>query len=340
MAVQPHVSAAVKHLRGWITLLSVVIAVCAITQMLVYGFVNYTDVRFDVVQRTTPFGERKLEVLAPNEPVAAQKEEREVAVAGGVRAQAIERGKEVAPVRVKSSADRVMARISDTTTSLGSFACVCLAGMTLLGVVIAGGGGIPGVEKAVTAGFWALVLGLLSLPWSSAFPGLKIPGVFAAYHLMTATADGVAGSIGLTAAFGQWIVMPIVASLMSILVCIWYRAGVERGVVATSVNHFDRAIEQEMSTIAKRGITRAGPRTLGVMNRPIGASEPSQPAVPTAPIATVLAARLEAERPMMNVEQAVDEAAALAASLARETSSAANTSNGRGVADANFRRLI
>lgn len=336
--VQHHVSAAVKHLRGWITLVAVVVAVCATAQMLVYGFVNYTEVRFKEVKNTTPQHDKKRTVLNPNESAAAEKEE---AVAGGVRSQAIERGKEVGPLRVKSDADAVMGSITDTTTSVGTFACAVLAVLTLLGVVIAGGANVPGVEKAVTAGSWSVILGLLSLPWTSAFPSLKIPGVFASYSLMTAAADGLPGAISSTAAFAQWIVMPLMAGVLALFVCGWYRVGVERGIIATSVNQFDAAIEKEMTTLAKRGVTAAGPRTMGVLNRAVGAQPAavSPMAAPMKPLAPVTAPLSEEA---MNIEQAVDEAAAMAASLARDAQSASSggASNGRSVADAGYRRLI
>lgn len=346
MAVQPHVSAAVKHLRGWITFAAAIVVVCAITQMLVYGFVNYTDIRFNQVQKVTPFGERKLEVRVPT-PEESPAPEAIPAVAGGVRAQAIERGREIAPERTLSNANRVMGHITDTTTSLGVFACLCLAAMTLLGAVVAGGGAIPGVEKTVTAAFWSVVLGLMCLPWSSAFPGLKIPGIFSTYHAMTLAADGVPGSIGPTAAAAQWLLMPLLAGVAALFVCGWYRAGVERGIIATSVSQFDRAIEQEMTTLAKQGVTARAPRTLGVLNAAIGGAhgKPHVISPSAAPMVPIAPARTAAAHPgsVLSVEQAVDEAAAMAAALAREAGASASGNHAvpaRGVADAGFRRLI
>lgn len=340
---QHHVSTAVKHLRGWITIVAFVIATCAVVQMLAYGFANYTDVRFQEVRKSSVgTGDRKLDVLVPAEAQAATEAtpQRDPAVAGGVRSPAIERGKEAVPVRVKSPLDAMMGTFADTAASIGALSCVCLAILTLMGVV-AGGGNIPGVEKAVTAGMWSIVLGLLCLPWSSAFNGLKVPGVFAGYAAMTAAADGLPGAATASAAFFQWLVMPLVAGVLALFVCGWYRAGVERGIIATSVNQFDAAIEKEMTTIAKRGVQGANvgaPRTLGVLNRAVGAAPSSPLAAPMKPIPP---SRSAAEPDgLISVEQAVDEAAAMAAALAREADSASGPTGGRGVADAGFRRLI
>jgi len=344
----PHISAAVKHCRGWITVLSIFVAFCCVSQMLTYGFVKFTEVRYTEVSEPTPYGERNLKVVNPVEPekkattVVAEMPsgDREVAV-GGVRAKAIEHGREVGPTRILSNADTVMARVNLFVTAAGSLACVMLALMTMMGTVIAGGGNVPGVERAVTATTWALVIGLLCLPWSSAFPHLRVPGVFADYHRLCAVADKLPGSVSPTAAFFQWIMMPLTAGCLSMLVLGMYRAGVERGVIATSVNHFDAAIQREMNEIAKRGVMPGGSvRAVGSMNRVVGMPPPAT-APAMAPMTVVPAAGSQgpgvprSEFGPTPVESALEQAAAVASSLVRETNTA-----GRSVVDGNYRRLI
>lgn len=333
MMAQFHTSAAAKQLRSWITLLSIVVAGCAVTQMLVYGFVNYTEVRFTEAAKPSPLGERKLEVTSvePSEAVVAT--DTAPAVVGGVRAKAIASGKTVAPARIKSSFDAVLARTSETTAAIGTVGCICMAVLTLIGVVIAGGANVPGVERAVTAGVWALVLGLLCLPWRSAFPGLMVPGIFGGYEAMTAAADKAPGAVGGTAAFGQWLVMPLVGAVLSLFVCGWFRAGVERGIMA-SVNPADLAIQREMQAVAKRGVVVGATRSGGALSRVVGPSAAISPsAAPMVPIAPVVD-DLGMNAGHGGIEQAVDEAAAMAASLVREAG------GGRSVADLAHRRLI
>ena len=55
---QPHISAAVKHLRGWITILAVLVAICCVGQMLIYGFVRFTEIRFTEASRPAVTVER------------------------------------------------------------------------------------------------------------------------------------------------------------------------------------------------------------------------------------------------------------------------------------------
>lgn len=356
---QPHMSAAVKHVRGWITVLSILVAVCCLSQMLTYGFVRFTEVRFTDASKPTPYGERNLQVVAPAEttplppPTEATTAETltgaPVAATGGVRAHAIEKGREVAPQRVASGADVAMSRINLFAGSAGTLGCIMLVIMTLLGTVIAGGGNIPGVEKAVTASTWALVLGLICLPWGSLFPHLRVPGVFASYHDLCAVADRLPGSVSPTAAFFQWMVMPLVATTLSMFVLGLFRVAVERGIIATAPSHFDTAIQREMSDIARRGIAPVAGRAVGVLNRAIGGGHAGNPhavspsAAPMVPIPPSVSAP---ERPVLrplsgeaHVEQALEEAAAVASSLVRETQATASTV-GQSVADGKYRRLI
>ncbi len=351
---QPHVSEAVKHVRGWVTILSVLVAVCCLTQMLTYGFVSYTGVRFTDATKVTPLGERSLQVLAPTETEDQAADQKAAAssttiATGGVRSKAIEKGREVAPPRVRSAMDTAMSRINLFATAAGPLACVMLAVLVLLGTVIAGGANIPGVEKTVTASTWAMVLGLLCVPWASAFPHVRVPGVFAAYRDLCAVADGLPGAASTTTAFFQWIVMPIVAASLSMFVMGLYRVGVERGVIATAPSHFDTAIQREMSDIARRGVAPVGGRAVGVLNRAIGGANPtavSPAAAPMTPIAPV-SAGVVPERPLYrpitgesHVEHALEEAAAVASSLVREAQGTMGVGGGQSVADGKYRRLI
>lgn len=351
---QPHISAAVKHLRGWVTILAVLVAACCLAQMLIYGFVRFTDIRYTEVKQPTPYGE-KLVVLPPGEATGGVAEvnslvgpqtSAEPAAVGGVRARAIERGREVAPDRVLSRAHSAMKKVSLFAVSAGTLSCVMLAVLTLLGTVIAGGGNIPGVERAVTATTWALVIGLLCLPWSSAFPALRIPGVFADYTALCAAADKVPGAAGGTAAFFQWIFMPLACITLSMMVLGMFRAGVERGVIVTSVSQFDAAIQKEMTDIARRGVV-AGGRAVGTLNRAVGAAAPvptgvvggvvGVPGIPGMPSVPMQAASpaIDPRLTGLNIEHALEEAAAVASSMVRDAHA-----GGRSVADTGFRRLI
>lgn len=351
---QAHISAAVKHVRGWITVLAVLVAVCCLSQMLTYGFAKYTDVRFADASKATPYGERNLQVLVPPESPDEVKEHAlsEAGATGGVRSKAIEKGREVVPQRVLSGADAAMSRINLFASTAGSLACLMLAFMTLLGTVIAGGGNIPGVEKTVTASTWAIVLAMLCLPWASAFPHLRVPGVFASYRELCLVADKLPGSVSPTTALFQWIVMPLVATVLSMFVLGLYRIGVERGVLPNGPSHFDTAIQREMSDIARRGVVpgvAGAGRVIGVLNRAIGGhANPTAISPSAAPMVPIAPSTAPVERPVLrplttdaSVEHALEAAAAVASSLVRDMQPGPiPTTGGQSVADGKYKRLI
>lgn len=323
---RPHVSAAIRQLRGWVTLCAIVLAVSAGAQALVYAFVQFTDVRYVEVRQVRT--EVPLRVVTSGE-VGGSEQVGSGGFAGGVRATVPETSSKT--VRILSGTNAWLDRTSSLACAAGLMSAVMLAVLTLLGVVVAGGACVPGVERVVTAGVWSLVLALLCLPWASIAPGVGVPGILVGYEAMTEAVDKgfTAGrTMGTLAGIAQWVVAPMVTMFAALGICLWFRAGVERGVIATSPSEFDRAVEREVEMIAKRGVASGAPKALGALNRAIG---DEATAVPPSP-------------PQVNaVERALQEAATIADSMTREAGSAtggAGPRRPRAVADADFKRPI
>src|SRR5690606_25613394 len=68
---KPHVSAALAHLRHGITACALVVVAAAVVQMLVFGFVHFTQVRFEEPKREVTA--QPLSVVAAPRPVAGAK---------------------------------------------------------------------------------------------------------------------------------------------------------------------------------------------------------------------------------------------------------------------------
>ncbi len=281
---KPHVSGAVCQLRRWVTMASVVLALCCMVQMLVYGFAAYTEVRVEQIKpaKSERAPLRVVGVLpgAVAEPAEGTPEDAAIAAsqptAMPVNTDVSGTSASVASVdlnRVASPADKVMKRASGLASGVGVIACVCLSVLTLLGVVVAGGASIPGVERVTTSAVWGLVLALVALPWHAMLPSMGVPGIFADYSVMTAQLDG--GRIGAMSLSGlgmaaQWVLMPILAMFTCLGVCLWFRAGVERGVIITAPSELDKAVEREVEQISKRGVASSAPKAVGALNRAIG----------------------------------------------------------------------
>jgi len=182
-----------------------------------------------------------------------------------------EKQKSVEVNRVRSTADLWMRRASDAAAGAGVISAFVLCVLTMLGVVVAAGGCVPGVEKATTGAVWSLILTLMCMPWQRIMPGLGVPGIFASYGDMTHLIDTPSAGGASVAILAQWVGAPLIAMFASLGVGMWFRAGVERGVIITAPSELDRAVEREAGIIAKRGVATSAPKAIGALNHAIGA---------------------------------------------------------------------
>ncbi|MEL7485076.1 MAG: hypothetical protein AAFN41_12090 [Planctomycetota bacterium] len=232
MTARPHISAALRQLRRGVNICAAGVAVACFIQLLVFGFVHFTEIRFvtlksESVNRpvvvnasagTTPAG---LRALVDDGPKPIEPEEVANAVAAG-------------PVdlnRVESTAGVLLNRFSQSASVIGVFAALSLAAFTLLGAIVAGGGAVPGVERAVSACTWGLVLGLMVLPWQDIFGSMPFAGVFTSYQTMTQASTGSMPGVTVILVF---LGIPLVAMVGSFIVALNFSTGVERGILASN----------------------------------------------------------------------------------------------------------
>lgn len=276
MKAKPHVSAAIVQLRVWVSFAAIMLCAALGAQLLVFGFVHYTDIRWTTV-KANPL-DRPLMVVdsvaegeaLPEGPVRMPAQEARAKV---VRNAA--RGAEVVEIadvnRVLTGWDRIMHVTVNVATTVGIIAALTLAVMCGLGVVVAGGGSVPGVERAVTAATWSFVLVGLCLPLRDALPTMPFPGIFSGYKAITEGSDAArAAGKGEGMLLLLNVVLPAAAVACAALVRYWFNEGVERGVIYTSVSEIDEAMEKEMAQISATGPNARMPRAMGALNRAIG----------------------------------------------------------------------
>ncbi len=326
-APKPHVSGAIRQLRGWVTLAATLVVIAGVIQALTFGFVHYTDVR-TVELRPTPTGELTVvgtpgQLQGPGKVVEIPDAAAQAAV-GGLRSHAMTREQTTEVNTARTGWDMMLNRASALACCIGALAALSLLVLTALGTVIAGGGNVPGVDRVVTATVWSMVLAAMSVPLSDILPSLPVPSIFANYDAMTHR-SGLWSSTGVGAAgtLAQWVVAPLLASVAAAMIAVWFRAGVARGVIITSVSELDELAEREMAMINRNGVRNAVGKSVGALNRALGEDAPAQP---------------------HPAEDAVDEAAEIASSLARESGPRLNAAGkavgGRSTVDGAFRRLI
>lgn len=310
MERKPYVSAALAHLRHGVTFTALAVGVCAVAQLIVFGFVHFTQVRWDddatqsdvqplsvvatPVSRQSSGGfnvRRDATLPAPSDGEAVRVVNTPAARPSGTVPTAVLH--EVRPFRARGVGDVYLQRTSDLAVTLGVVAALALAVLTMLGVVVAGGASVPGVEKAVSACTWALGMALLSVPWRDALESLPFPGVFSGYRTLTAASEAVdAGTASAAAMFGAHLLLPLGMLAAAITVALRFHAGVDAGVIITSVSELDEALEREMAGIRRSGVGyNVSSRAVGVLNQAIGERPAASQAAVAAGAAATIAAR-------------------------------------------------
>lgn len=279
MTERAPISAALRQLRRGVSLSALALGLACVIQLLVFAFVHFTDLRWETLksgETNKPLvvkaaGQATPKVLVPLPGAQPSPSVGPPAPEGRTPAEVN---------RVETAFGVVLGHLSSTATVIGVFSGFSLAALTLIGAAVAGGGAVPGVEKAVSAAIWGLFVGMITLPWSDVFSSMPYAGVFVGYESMVAASDGRTMA-GLSLIF-VFIGLPVVAAVGTALVALRFNAGVERGIVA------DRpadAVDQEMAAAVR---SLSSTRQLGAVRNdfrravaPTSEPEPASPAPPT-----------------------------------------------------------
>lgn len=264
---KPHVSDALRHLRVIIVACAVVLGVCISLQTLVWGFVHFTDVRW-----------QEVEEVVSNDNLSVVPTPGQTASISGRQTSTTPKPVQTQTVRVNrvhTASDGWFASTVGLTSSLGLLAAILLAISMHQGVVIAGGASVPGVEKAVTAGTWAFLVALVCAPLGEIVPNFPFGGVFTPYETMTAASEAVRQGLpdapSSAAFYAEHLILPLVAFAGVVFIVVHFLAGVEEGVIATSVNELDDRLAKEMASI--KSVAGNQPRSIGALNKAMGDGE-------------------------------------------------------------------
>jgi hypothetical protein len=303
MKGKPHVSEALAHLRHGVTLCALLVCLAAVAQFMVFGFVHFTTVRWREVVPTVE--EQPLSIVARDTPEPAiRREPREVAslnpaapkgepalkVEPAPRVEPAPTAAQTEPARAEhepslelTAADPILRRVSELAATIGSAATVALCLLVMLGVAVAAGGAIPGVQKAVSAASWAILLAMVCLPWRDFAPRVPFQGVFGPYSELVAASAAVDHGGSLARLMGNFLLLPMAAMFVSLLILARFRAGVADGVIVTSVSELDEVLDREMAHISRRGVGLSGTRAVGALNQALGAATTIIPPPPPEP---------------------------------------------------------
>ncbi len=260
---RPHVSGALVQLRTTVTWSAIAVIAAAVIQMLAFGFVHFTDTRWTLVE--TPPTAQQLTVVTP-----------EAQAAKSGRAGRAVRQVQTKPEKILSRWDGTLRTFTDASASVGLISAATLWVAVGLGVVVAGGGSVPGVDQVVRASTWATVLGFSSVPLIVNLPGLPLNGTFVSYQTLLSASEG-AQQLDTIPLLASHVALPLIAAVLAGYTLACFREGVEAGVIVRSVSELDRKLDKELETIRTTGVaSNHGQRTVGVVDRPLGEGAPAE----------------------------------------------------------------
>lgn len=267
-----HVSTALASLRSCVTFAAVVVVLMAIAQALIFGVAHFTELRWTTIEK--PVEQQPFRVVSTPDGTAVATPPTATETPGPTST-----AKETE--RVLSRVDGILAICSQVVVTFGIIACAGLCVLTVLGVVIAAGPSVPGIERTVSACAWALFVALAAIPWRDVFSSTPWPGVFSDYSRMVALSAAVdAGGPGQTQLVGLYLIVPAIVAVIAGLVLVRFRMGVAEGIIDPTAQ--ESGLEREMEQIRRRGITSANSmRTVVALNQAIAdRPAPTPPPVP------------------------------------------------------------
>lgn len=273
---KPHVAPALAHLQYGVTGAAVVLALCAAIQLLVFGFVHFTQVRFE----EPPHRAVPITVVTPGRPVAPPLPSAGTGSLATGAALAASNGQTPAPIghapaptpRALGRWDASLHTLADMNASAAVMAGLLLCAFAILGVVVAGASAVPGVQKAVSGAMWSMLIAMTCLPWHDLVPSMMFKGAFGDYATMAQMSTAVdAGKASAIPLFAAYLLAPLAALCGSLLVLWRFRQGVAEGVIATSMSELDERLEREMAGIRIGGVAgQPTTRAVAALNHAIG----------------------------------------------------------------------
>ncbi|QOJ01770.1 MAG: hypothetical protein HRU70_15310 [Phycisphaeraceae bacterium] len=291
MTPRPGVSAALNQLQHGATLAAAVIAVCLVVQMVVFGFVHFTEVRFERATRESSVTSADVVASSGSENAASAFQPGPGAAPGGPavrsKSQLLEDAKAKAasgPVveREPGRWDRVMAQFSGVASSVGVLATIVFTVQLALAVVVAAGASSSGVERVVGACTIGLFLAAFCLPLNEALTSMPMLGAFSGYKAITAASEEVTasggGELGLVLNMGF---VPAGALLALAWIVARLRQGVASIVADPGLAEAARRLEAELARVRSEGIgSHFAGRNTGAIGRametPIDPTSPDE----------------------------------------------------------------
>jgi hypothetical protein len=173
---------------------------------------------------------------------------------------------------VQTASSVTLRKLTQLIQTIGVVSSITLVVLMLQGVSVAGGAGVVGVEKAVTACTWAVVVALVALPLGRIMPGVWWSGVFVQFDQMLESSElyrsGGSGAPGTLTFWGVHAGLPALLLVGVAAAALRFHSGIESGVLVTHASQLDEKLEKEIRQMKLGEL--AQPRAVGALHKAIG----------------------------------------------------------------------
>ena len=172
-----------------------------------------------------------------------------------------------------SPVDRIFKIVVTVARTMALMSAVIVCPVLCLGVLLAVPSEAPGVERAVSALFWAIVLVLLIMPLGGWFGMAWRQGTITDYAALTAVVDAGRDGGFSPAFYARFLLLPAASAIGFILVGFQFNSAVS----AVLLRHdgIDPELEREASNVAATSLHGAG-RSAGALSRTLEADKKKQ----------------------------------------------------------------
>lgn len=251
----PFVCIALARLRRGVLVCCWLIALSLIAQLLVWATAMFTDVRHHTVlvqASASPLIVNQAEKVPQNAPAISTSDKSE-AVATVARTTPAATGMKVPDAnRVPSKYDRMMKTTSDFAAGIGMLAIIALLPLLAVGAIMGAGSATPGVEHAVSAFTWSIILAMLILPLGEMI-GLPVKeGALYVYSNMTHQVDAahsVDDGWASPTFYARFAVLPLACIVAVAIIGLRFCAGVGAGMPVVESMRLDPVLEREAANI-------------------------------------------------------------------------------------------
>lgn len=251
----PFVGIALARLRRGVLVCCWLIALSLIAQLLVWATAMFTDVRHQtiLVQASAPLIVNQAEKASQNSPAISTSDKSEP-VATVARTTPAATGIKVPDAnRVPSKYDRMMKTASDFAAGIGMLAIIALLPLLAVGAIMGAGSATPGVEHAVSAFTWSIILAMLILPLGEMI-GLPVKeGALYVYSNMTHqvnAAHSVDDGWASPTFYARFAVLPLACIVAVAIIGLRFCAGVQAGMPVVENMKLDPVLEREAANMS------------------------------------------------------------------------------------------